>query len=109
MHYNIYHVSFEYAQVSQPKPGRGRSEENVRNVGSDHAASPPICEGSTDCVLHDVFGILVITDVSAVQRFNHLAVNLKQVADFDQVFLAGFGSPPYRSQFTALLTELCQK
>ena len=104
---HIDHVVLQHSEIGFPEH-RGRCpKQDVRDVGADHAATPPIGESGAHGVLEDVDRILVVTHVGAVQRFDHLAVDTaRDHALFLPQLLALLGSPFDRDDGTALLAEL---
>jgi len=76
---HVHHVVFENAEVRFAQHRGWRTEQDVRDVGGDHASAPTIGEGGTHRVEQEVLGggthrveqevlgILVVTYVGPVQ------------------------------------------
>ena len=75
VNHHVDHIILQNAEVGLPKDGGWGAKQDIGNVGGDEAATPSITEGSADGVVEDMLGILVVTDVGAVEGFNNLAVN----------------------------------
>ena len=52
-----------------------RAKEDVRDVRGQHRAAPPIGQGGAHRLIQDVFRILVVAHMRAVQHLDDLAVD----------------------------------
>ena len=65
---NMYGIDHVNAQVRLAQDGGWRAKkENVRNVGSDHAAAPAIGQRRADGMAENMLRVLVVANMGVVQ------------------------------------------
>ena len=100
-------VRLEHAQVDLGDHRAWRAEEDVRDVGRQHAAAPAVGQGGAQGCAQDVLGVLVVAHVGAVQDLDHLAVDAaRRDAQLAPDLLALLGRALDVDQLALLLAEL---
>ena len=74
MNDNIDLVLFEHPQIRLTQNGGRSAEEDVLELGSQHAATPPVPYGRPHPLLEQALIVLVDTDMGSVHYFHNLAV-----------------------------------
>jgi len=72
---DVDHVLLDYAQVGLPQDWRGRAEQDVRDIGGNHRATPAVGQSCAYRVVQNMLGLLVIADVRAVECLDHLTIH----------------------------------
>ena len=108
MYDHIHHVFLEYTQIRLSQNRSRCSKENIRNIGGNHTAAPAIGKGCAHGVLQNMFVILVIANMGAMQGFDHFSIYATR-DDFllSPDLLASGRRTDHRGNFTLLLSELC--
>jgi hypothetical protein len=66
VHDHVDHVVFEHAQIRLAQDRGWRAEQDVGDVGRDHAAAPSIRQCGADGMAQNVYSVLVVADMRAV-------------------------------------------
>ncbi len=106
----VHLIVFEHSKVYLAEHWRWRAEEDILELGGNHAAPPAIGKGGFGPLAEQAVVILVNTHMGAVHGFYHLAVDAAGGHTFFAPdFLALQRRPLQEEQLSLLLAELVQQ